>query len=188
MAVPAKTVGRPTKYKADVHPNLCLSFLLLDQSLTDKALAYLLGIAEDTLYRWKDRHPEFAEAIFRGKHLADAEVASKMHERAVGTVVRKQKPVVLSGGKDEPATVEIVDFEEEVPADVGAGFKWLALRQREKWHEKTEQINLNVNIEFRDYVAELRRRFGDDNARNLLESQGYAPALIEGEFEVLTGG
>ncbi len=158
---------------------------MLDQSLTDKALAYLLDISESTLDKWKATYPEFKEAIYRGKHLADAEVASKMHERAVGTTVRKQKPVVLSGGKDEPATVEIVDFEEEVPADVGAGFKWLALRQREHWHEKTENINLNVNIEFRDYVQELRRRFGDDNARNLLQSQGYAPALIEGEFEVM---
>ncbi len=187
MAASGKTVGRPTKYKADVHPNLCLSFLLLDQSLTDKALAYLLGIAEDTLYRWKDRHPEFAEAIFRGKHLAECRSRVKDARTGSRDSGSQAKPVCVRR-QGEPATVEIVDFEEEVPADVGAGFKWLALRQREKWHEKTENINLNVNIEFRDYVAELRRRFGDDNARNLLESQGYAPALIEGEFEVLTGG
>jgi hypothetical protein len=46
-------------------------------------MAAILEIGTTTFYRWQEEFPEFREAIKRGKHEADAEVAHSLYQKAL---------------------------------------------------------------------------------------------------------
>ena len=50
----------------------------------DTEMADFFDVAESTLYLWKTTHPEFSEAIKRGKLEADANMADRLYQRAMG--------------------------------------------------------------------------------------------------------
>lgn len=71
--------GRPTKYdpaKLDDVKRLCLL------GATDDEIAEFLGIHRATFYDWKNRHPDFVDAIWSGKQGADALVAESLFRSA----------------------------------------------------------------------------------------------------------
>ena len=55
---------------------------------TDRELARCFEVSEGTINRWKRKHPEFAEALKRGKAFADAEVAEALYRKALGGELR----------------------------------------------------------------------------------------------------
>ncbi|MCG7587350.1 hypothetical protein [Photobacterium sp. OFAV2-7] len=103
----------------------------------DKDLAGFFEVDRDTIKNWAKKHPEFAEARRAGKMQADAEVASKLFERATGCTVRKQK--VLSNG-------DIVEYKEELPPETRAMEYWLQCRNRDKWNPK-QKVELSGDAE-----------------------------------------
>ena len=52
--------------------------------LTDKDIAYNMGISETSIHIWKKRHPEIAEALKQGKEVADRIVENSLFKSAVG--------------------------------------------------------------------------------------------------------
>jgi hypothetical protein len=65
---------------AVVAENICLA-----EGYDDKKLAKTFGIGTSTLYKWKADHPEFSQAICRGKDLFDGEnVEPALLKRALG--------------------------------------------------------------------------------------------------------
>jgi hypothetical protein len=74
-------VGRPSSYVARYAEQAYKLCLL---GATDKEMADIFGISESTLNLWKQVHPEFSESITRGKHDADANVAERLYQRAMG--------------------------------------------------------------------------------------------------------
>ena len=49
----------------------------------DRELARFFEVSERTINRWKRQHPEFDEALKRGKAFADAEVAEALYRKAL---------------------------------------------------------------------------------------------------------
>lgn len=76
----------------------------------------MLDINEDTLHEWKKVHPDFSESLKEGKERADANVAQRLYDRAMGN------------GR--------------LPPDVTACIFWLKNRRKQNWREKPleEQI------------------------------------------------
>jgi hypothetical protein len=138
--------GQPTKYRpefVDQAYRLCLLRAI------DKEIAEFFGVVEATLYNWKNEHPDFADAIRRGKEQADMEVSSRLFARAVGQKVKKQQAIKIredffddTGKKIKSAErIEIVDLEEELPADVKAQIYWLNNRRNknaEPWKDRQD--------------------------------------------------
>jgi len=80
-------VGRPSKYSlVDIDQVERLSLL----GLTDEEMAAFYGINVATLYRWKNEHSEFSEALKKGKEEADGHVARSLYNEAVGGNVTAQ--------------------------------------------------------------------------------------------------
>nr|DAW68322.1 MAG TPA: terminase small subunit [Caudoviricetes sp.] len=52
--------------------------------LTDEQIVHNMGIAASTLYQWKKRHPEIAEALKKGKEVVDYEVENALLQKALG--------------------------------------------------------------------------------------------------------
>ncbi len=79
----AKTrIGRPTAYKkeyAEQAMRLCLL------GATDQEMAGFFSVSEQTINTWKGKHPSFLESMRKGKIEADANVAERLYERAIGS-------------------------------------------------------------------------------------------------------
>jgi hypothetical protein len=130
--IPAK-VGRPSLFDK----GFVASFVEAGKKLallgaTDKEISEFFGINESTLNLWKTKHPEFGESLKEGKLMADACVANKLFQRALGYEHDEIDIRVVAG--------EIVQtpIRKIYAPDTTACIFWLKNRQREKWRDKVE--------------------------------------------------
>ncbi|MFC1459676.1 helix-turn-helix domain-containing protein [Microvirga arabica] len=121
-------MARPTKYDPAYHPEHAYKLAML--SHTDEEMADFFGIEPSTFYLWKQKHPEFSEAVTRGKIPADADVALSFHKRACGYEYEGEKIFCCEGEVVRARTTV------HVPPDAGAALNWLKNRQPQKWRDK----------------------------------------------------
>jgi len=119
--------GRPSKYQPE-YVNQVVKLCRL--GATDKAIADFFEVNEDTINEWKKRHPEFSEALKRGKLQADAEVADKLFQRATGYSHPDVDIKVISGKIRKTKLIK------HYPPDTTAAIFWLKNRAKEIWREK----------------------------------------------------
>lgn len=76
-------VGRKTKYDDFIdRKGLVLVEGWARDGLTDLQIAKNIGVAMSTFCDWKNKHPEFSEALKRSKDVADYEVESALFKKA----------------------------------------------------------------------------------------------------------
>ena len=116
--------------------------------LTDEQIAKNIGINRTTLYDWKKKEVNIADALKRGKEVIDFEVENALLKKALGYTITLNKQKVTKDG-------DVVDITEEVhvPPDTTAQIFWLKNRKKEQWREKIEVVktdedlqNINKNI------------------------------------------
>lgn len=129
-----KSQGRPSRYKQDYDEQARKLCLL---GATDKELADFFGVAESTLNLWKIKHKTFSESLKKGKSVADANVASRLYERALGFEHDSEEIKVISLGP-AGSMIERVPIRKIYPPDVTAAIFWLKNRQSSKWRDKQE--------------------------------------------------
>lgn len=130
-------MGRPPiDYNPDYHPAQAYKYALLGS--TQAEMAGLFGVSEDTFYEWKKKYPDFSESIDKGGTPADAEVASRLHQRAMGYVKTVEQAFKIKKGKDVEV-VEVVTLKQEEAPDTKAATLWLSNRQRGKWKDRQTQ-------------------------------------------------
>lgn len=146
--------GRPPKYLPDYHPQWAYKFALL--GATGVEIADALEISERTFDLWKKAYPDFLRSIKDGGAKADAEVAQKLRERAMGYVCKVEQAFKLKKGKDMEV-VEVVTLEQEVPPDTKAIALWLGNRQRKNWKER-QSVEVEASDDVIAMMQEARRR------------------------------
>ena len=109
-----------------------LAYKLALLNITDKEIAFTLGIAESTLYKWKVDYPDFSEALKKGKGPANGEVALSLYKRATGYNHKETKVFCYQG---EVVTCEVMTH---WPPDVGAIALFLKNRRPDLWKERHE--------------------------------------------------
>lgn len=138
-----KKRGRKSLYQEE-YANQALKLCLL--GATDKELAEFFSVSEQTLNKWKKDFPEFLESLKKGKSIADANVASKLYNRAIGYDYEEKHYETKQPKKDvPPELVEAKRIKKHVPADTTAAIFWLKNRQPEKWRDRKE-VDANVNL------------------------------------------
>jgi len=133
-------LGRPTTYQASYTRE---AMFLCRLGATDAEMADFFDVTVRTINRWKVTHPEFAEAIRRGKEPADDRVEDSLYHKAVGLEYEKAHPVKLkdviydASGKKvaEKERVEVVMVKEVIPADTTAAIFWLKNRRSTEWRD-----------------------------------------------------
>lgn len=127
--------GRPTKYKeeyAEQARKICLL------GATDEFLANYFEVSVSTLNKWKIEHPQFSEALKKGKEEADLKVAESLFSRACGYSHEETKLCQHEGAfTDEKKVIK------HYAPDPTAAIFWLKNRQKEVWRDKQEH---DVNI------------------------------------------
>lgn len=138
--VEKKKRGRKTDFKEDyIDQALKLSLL----GAIDREMADFFGVSEQTFNSWKKKYPEFLESIKKGKSIADANVAARLYNRAIGYSCTATK-FATSDGK----ITDSVDYTEHYPPDTTAAIFWLKNRQPEKWRDRKETISeVTINNE-----------------------------------------
>ncbi|MBY0473696.1 MAG: hypothetical protein K2Q13_01390 [Nitrosomonas sp.] len=124
-----------TVQSSDATSNYCLL------GATDTQLAEFFNVAESTINLWKKKQPEFANALRRGKMLADAEVAHALFKRATG-YSHAETHIACHEGK-----IIKTEISKNYAPDTTACIFWLKNRQPKNWRDKVEskqEVNLNV--------------------------------------------
>lgn len=122
--------GPPKKWKPEF-PEIARRFCLLKKGATDEDLARLFDCSRITIIEWKSSHPEFADAIYQGKHLADGEVANALFQRAIGY---EHEAVKIFADPKTGDSLSI-PYIEHYPPDTGAAKMWLTNRSKH-WKDK----------------------------------------------------
>lgn len=122
--------GRPSKYKQEYAQQAYKLCLL---GATDKALADFFEVDEATINRWKDAHKEFCESLKRGKQIADATVAEKLYNRAIGY----EAPEIVTASFQGQIT-DTLEVVKHYPPDTTAAIFWLKNRQSQQWRDKNQ--------------------------------------------------
>jgi transposase-like protein len=140
--------------------------------LDDQRIATALGISESTLTVWKRKFPEFKAAIHAGKDVADAPVIASLYELAQRRIVRRTRPMVVD------KSVEIVEYDEVVEADVKAAQYLMACRHPEKW--SLNKLRGGGDSESADEIARqeaaVRQMLEDVEARSVVALLGLTPS------------
>lgn len=103
--------------------------------LNDEQIAHNIGIATGTLYEWKNRFPELAEAIKKGKRPVDVQVENALYRSALGFKQTIRKPIKLRR-KDGSEYIGYGEEEIYVPPNITAQIFWLKNRKPEFWRDK----------------------------------------------------
>ena len=87
----SKKMGRKSKYDEFIaQKGLVLVKGWARDGLTDDQIAHNIGIRRSTLYEWKNKHSDFADAIKSSKEVADFEVESALYNKACSGDVTAQ--------------------------------------------------------------------------------------------------
>jgi hypothetical protein len=127
--------GRPTDYRPEYNEQAYKLCLL---GATDKELADFFDVTEQTINNWKSEYSEFFESIKKGKDLADANVADRLYQRAIGFEHDSEEIKVVSDGQGMGSSIERVPVKKIYPPDTVAAIFWLKNRQKKKWRDKIE--------------------------------------------------
>lgn len=95
--------------------------------LTDEQIASNCGCAASTLYVWKDKYPEIAEALKKGKEIVDIIVENALLKRALGY---NYEEIVEEYGEITKRVTKTA-----LP-DTTAQIFWLKNRRPDKWRDK----------------------------------------------------
>ena len=121
--------GRPSKYEKKFDRMAYRHCLL---GATDNDLAELFEVDVASIYRWKNEHPGFCEAIKKGKDDADQTVAVSLFKRATGY---SHPDTHISNFQGEITKTAV---RKHYPPDTTACIFWLKNRQKANWRDKID--------------------------------------------------
>jgi hypothetical protein len=123
--------GRPSAFKPEYVEQ---AKKLCELGATDVEMADFFKVAVSTFYLWKNKQPEFSEALKAGKSAADERVERSLYHKAVGYTFESEKVFQFQGQIIRAPT------REHVPPDTTAMIFWLKNRRADEWRDKTEHV------------------------------------------------
>lgn len=141
--------GRPTEYRPEYverAKEMCAN------GATDAELAHEFDVTVQTLYNWRNKYPEFLDAIKTNKPIADERVERSLFQRATGY---ERNAVKISFDKQgNPLYAHYVEF---VPPDPTSMIFWLKNRKPESWRDKIEIKQTSDPLA--DLIAEFKKEY-----------------------------
>ncbi|MNB95555.1 hypothetical protein D3C75_427320 [compost metagenome] len=138
--------------------------------LTDEQIAGNMGVKRQTLYDWKNKHPDISDALKKGKEVVDRAVENALLKRALGyrydEITREAvKQTNEETGEQIVVMAETKRVTKEVQGDTTAQIFWLKNRRPDKWRDK-QDVEHSGSIETTNPFAGLTT----DELRKLIDS------------------
>jgi transposase-like protein len=152
-------MGKRTAWdRLNIKDKLVLVESLARDGLTEEQIAQQLGVSRKTLNKWKKEHPEFDEALVRGKAVPDANVENALLKNALGFYYYEDTVINTGKGKQE-----VVTLKKYQPPQTTAQIFWLKNRRPDKWRDKVIQehegkVNHEIIVEWGGSGGEGERR------------------------------
>lgn len=123
-----KKRGQPSKFEKVKD----IVIRLAKYGLTDKQMAEIIGVTEQTVNNWKKANPSFFESLKSEKEIADAKVERSLFERATGYSHAEDK---IFNDNGQPLVVPTI---KHYPPDTTAAIFWLKNRKPAEWRDKQD--------------------------------------------------
>lgn len=75
-------MGRKNNYNNDIHPKTVEALCIKGFTIED--IAKMLGVSTACLYSWKEKYPDFCDAIDNGRDKATGEVVGALYKKSTG--------------------------------------------------------------------------------------------------------
>jgi hypothetical protein len=135
-----KKTGRKSKWDSHVKNRLDEVEQWSRQGLNDDQIAKNLGIGCTSLYDYKNKYPEFADAIKRGKEVAIEEVENALYKTALGFYYEEEE-LTKSG--------QVVVLKKYAKPNTTAQIFFLKNKKPEDWRDKREvQADVVTSVVF----------------------------------------
>ena len=135
--------GQPSKLET---LNTELVKKLYEKGFTDKEVAEVIGVTEQTINNWKKYNEGFFESLKKWKLKADENVVKSLYERATGYSHPEEKIMQYEGQVIRAETTK------HYPPDPLSIIFWLKNRQPELWRDRQEvEFTKPLEIVLKDY-------------------------------------
>ena len=119
---------------------------------TDKQIAEMIGISTVTLYDWKNRFPNFANALKLGKEVVDRQVESALLQKALGNATSEE---ILYSVDEYGNQIEERRIVKKAAPDTASAIFWLKNRKSDVWKDRIQNEH---NVQIEEISAEERRQ------------------------------
>lgn len=157
--------GRPTKFNDETFQKI---IELARQGKTEKEIAEIIGVSQQTLINWKWKDLEFLYSFREAKQEADQIVEAALFRRATGYSHPETKILTTQDGG--VVVEEVIKY---YPPDSTAAKFWLMNRKARDWKEKTEV----------EQTVEVKGVSAEDIKQALLKDKFLAEPKKEDEDE-----
>lgn len=117
--------------------------------LSYEQIAKNCGVTKQCLFNWREKSPEIAEALRKGREVVDRELENALIKRALGFTLTKTRIIEDDKGKKRIETIV-----EEVAPDTAAIIFALKNRKPDTWRDKRE-TNITADVEDLSPLVEL---------------------------------
>lgn len=171
--------GRKKKYN-ETFPKKALE--LAERGLNDKEISEQLGISQTVFYEYRNKYPEFSEALKKGKQPIDNLVENALLKRALGYEIEEKTTEVKIGDDGKPIPASIKTTKKHISGDVTAQIFWLKNRKPNEWRDRQEidakitdkKIEKEYNMESipDDLLFAVVDKIQDSKFAEILEEKG----------------
>lgn len=130
--------------------------------LTEADIAHNIGISTQSLWDWKNKHPDVLAALKKGKEVADIRVENALYKRAIGYDTIEEKTIVGADGVVSQTIKQV----KHIAPDTTAQIFWLKNRRPELWRDKVVvDANMNSGEKLKDMQDFLKVVKGENNEK-----------------------
>jgi len=139
--------GRPCKWKElDMPSRLEAVTGWCKQGYTDKEMCAMLGVSLSVFSEWKNRYPEFKEAIKSGKDTANGEILNAAFKQTTGFYYKEVVPIKVKVDRDTEE-IQMVEVEKFLPPNPTMSIFMLKNRMPNDYKDKRE-MTIDGNMIF----------------------------------------
>lgn len=157
----AKT-GRKSVYDTDIKPHLDEIRTAVANGATVTEIANALGVAESTLYKYKNEKTELSAAFARGRAKIIIDIRGALLKKALGFEYEEEKRVGRKDAKGENIVLIERYKRYQPPSETAAAM--LLRNYDENWLDKD-----NATTQLKQQEFELRKAMADNNNFDLGE-------------------
>lgn len=122
-------MGRPTLYREEY---VRQAEKLCELGATDQEIADFFEVDVSTIYRWKNEHSDFCDAIKVAKEAADNRVERSLYQRAIGYEQDEVK-IFMPANAEAPV---YAPYRAKITPDTTAAIFWLKNRRSQEWRDR----------------------------------------------------